>query len=141
VNVSARQIADLTDAARDPDAGVRNNAVRALSVIASSSQQRASMIAAKPFITLLKSDTWFDRNKAAWLLINLTKSRDPKLLAQLREEAMDALVEMARWHFSGHASFARRLLGRIAGIEESKLDTLVMQNDEAEAIIAAAQKS
>ena len=140
VNVSARQIADLTDAARDPDPGVRNNAVRALSVIAGSSQQRASMIAAKPFITLLTSDTWFDRNKGAWLLINLTNSRDPKLLDQLRKEAMNALIEMARWHFAGHASFARRLLGRIGGIEESRLDTLVMQNDQAEGIIAAAQK-
>jgi hypothetical protein len=139
VNVSARQIADLAEAARDPDPGVRNNAVRALGVIASSSQQRARMIFPKPFIALLKSDKWVDRNKGGWLLINLTESRDPRLLKLLRTEAMDALVEMARWHFSGHASFARRLLGRIAGIEEAKLDTMV--NDQAEAIIAAAQKS
>jgi len=139
VNVSARQIADLTDAARDPDEGVRNNAVRALSVIASSSPQRAKMISAKPFIALLKSDKWLDRNKGAGLLINLTASRDPKLLKQLRKEAMDALVEMARWWFVGHASFARRLLGRIAGIEETRLDTLI--DSQAEAIIAAAQKS
>ena len=141
VNVSARQIADLTDAARDPDEGVRNNAVRALGVIASSSQQRAAMIPPKPFIALLKSDKWFDRNKGAWLLINLTQSRDPKLLKRLRKEAMDGLIEMARWHFAGHASSARRLLGRIAGIEEAKLDALVMRNDQAEAIIDAAQKS
>jgi hypothetical protein len=141
VNVSARQIADLTEAARDPDEGVRNNAVRALGVIASSSQQRASMIRPQPFIAFLKSDKWVDRNKGGWLLINLTTSRDPKLLKQLRKEAMDALVEMARWQFAGHASFARRLLGRIAGIEEAKLDTLVMQNDQAEGIIVAAQAS
>ncbi|HJP93886.1 MAG TPA: HEAT repeat domain-containing protein [Pyrinomonadaceae bacterium] len=139
VNVSARQIADLTDAARDPDEGVRNNAVRALGVIASSSQQRARMILPKPFIALLKSDKWVDRNKGGWLLINLTESRDPKLLKQLRKEAMDALVEMARWQFAGHASFARRLLGRVAGIEEARLDTLIHSN--AEVIIAAAQKS
>ena len=141
VNVSAHQIADLTDAARDPDEGVRNNAVRALGVIASSSPDRARMIRPKPFIALLKSDKWVDRNKGAWLLINLTQSRDPKFLKQLRREAMDALVEMARWHFAGHASMARRLLGRIAGLEESKLDALVTQNDQAETIIAAAQKS
>src|SRR5215217_2768799 len=98
VNVSARQIADLTEAARDPDEGVRNNAVRALGVIASSSQQRARMILPNPFIALLKSDKWVDRNKGSWLLINLTESRDPKLLKQLAKEAMDALVEMARWH-------------------------------------------
>jgi hypothetical protein len=141
VNVSARQIADLTEATRDPDEGVRNNSIRALGVIASSSQQRASMIRPKPFIALLKSDKWVDRNKGGWLLINLTTSRDPKLLKELRKEAMDALVEMARWQFAGHASFARRLLGRIAGIEEARLDTLVMQNGQAEGIIVAAQKS
>jgi len=139
VNVSARQIADLAEAGRDPDPGVRNNAVRALGVIASSSQQRAGMIPATPFIALLKSDKWVDRNKGGWLMINLTESRDPKLLQQLRTEAMGALVETARWRFTGHASFARRLLGRIAGIEEAKLDTLI--DDQAEAIIAAAQKS
>ena len=139
VNVSARQIADLTEAGRDPDPGVRNNAVRALGVIASSSQQRARMIPPKSFIPLLKSDQWVDRNKGGWLMINLTESRDPKLLQQLRTEAMDALVEMARWHFAGHAAFARRLLGRIAGIEEAKLDTMV--GDQAEAIIAAAKMS
>jgi hypothetical protein len=139
VNVSASQIADLAEAGRDPDPGVRNNAVRALGVIASSSQQRANMIPPKPFIALLKSDKWVDRDKGGWLMINLTQSRDPKLLQQLRTEAMDALVEMARWHFAGHAAFARRLLGRIAGIEEAKLDTMV--EDQAEAIIAAAKKS
>lgn len=138
VNVSARQVADLTEAARDPDPGVRNNAVRALGVIASSSPQRASMIRPKPFIALLKSDKWFDRNKGGWLMVNLTESRDPKLLKQLRTEAMDALVEMARWHSAIHAGVARRILGRIAGIEETKLNTLI--DDQAEAIIAAARK-
>ena len=141
VNVSERQIADLVEAGRDSDPDVRNNAVRALGVIASSSQQRARLIPPQPFIALLKSDQWVDRNKGGWLMINLTDSRDPKLLKQLRAEAMDALVEMARWQFAGHASFARRLLGRIGGIEEASLDTLVERNDQAEAIIAAAKKS
>jgi HEAT repeats len=139
VNVSARQIADLVEASRDPDPGVRNNAVRALGVIAGSSQQRANMIPPKPFIALLKSGKWVDRNKGSWLMINLTVSRDPKLMKQLRTDAIDQLVEMARWQFVGHASSARRLLGRIAGIEEARLDPLI--NDQAEAIIAAAKKS
>jgi hypothetical protein len=139
VNVSARQIADLVEAGRDPDPGVRNNAVRALGVIASSSKDRAKMIPASPFIALLKSDQWVDRNKGGWLMINLTESRDPKLLQQLRKEALDALIEMARWHSPVHAGFARRLLGRIGGIEESRLDTLI--DTQAETIIAAARKS
>ena len=72
-------------------------------------------------------------------MVNLTGSRDPKLLKQLRKEAMDALVEMARWRSAIHAGVARRILGRIAGIEEAKLNTLI--DDQAEAIIAAAKKS
>ena len=139
VNVSARQIGDLSEAANDTDAGVRNNAVRALGVIAGSSQRRARMISPQPFIALLKSGRWLDRNKGGWLLINLTASRDPKLLKQLRVEAMDALIEMARWRFTDHATFGRRLLGRIAGIEEAKLDRLI--NNDPETIIAAAQNS
>ena len=138
-NVSARQIADLVEAANDLDPSVRNNAVRALGVIAGSSQQRAGMIPPDRFIALLKSEKWVDRNKGCWLMVNLTASRDPKLLKQLRTEATDALIEMARWRFVGHASSARRLLGRLAGIEETRLDTLI--NDEAETIIAAAKKS
>ena len=139
VNVSAHQIADLTAAARDPDEGVRNNAVRALGVIAGSSQQRASLIRPQPFIALLKSDKWVDRNKGGWLLINLTASRDPKLLQQLREEALDALIEMARWHSAAHASTPRTLLGRIGGIDEARLVTLI--DTQPEAIISAAQKA
>jgi hypothetical protein len=139
VNVSARQIAALIEAGRDADAGVRNNAIRALGVIASSSQQRARMIPAKPFIALLNSDKWLDRNKASWLMVSLTASRDAKLLAQLRKDAIDALIEMARWHFVDHASLARRLLGRIAGIDEARLDTLIV--DQPEAIITAAKNS
>jgi hypothetical protein len=72
-------------------------------------------------------------------MISLTESRHPKLLEQLRKEAMDALVEMARWRFVGHASSARRLLGRIGGIEEARLNAMI--DSQAEAIISAAQKS
>ena len=139
VNVSARQIADLVEAARDPDPSVRNNAVRALVIISSSSQRRASMIPPERFLDLLKSDKWVDRNKGGWLMVNLTHSRDPKLLKQLRSKAMDALIEMARWQFAGHSGFARRLLGRIAGIEEARLNTMI--DGQPDAIIAAARKS
>ena len=138
LNVSKRQITDLLGGARDPDPGVRNNAVRALGVIAASSPQRAKMIPAARFIPLLKSGQWVDRNKGGWLMTTLTASRDPDLLVLLRIQAMDALVEMARWKFAGHASPARRLLGRIAGIEEARLDTMIER--DVEAIIASAKK-
>jgi hypothetical protein len=78
-----------------------------------------------PFIGLLKSGSWGDHNKASLLLTALTKSRDSKVLAELRSEALDALIEMARWRSDGHAEAARLLLGRIAGIEEDRLNKLI----------------
>lgn len=59
------------------------------------------------------------------LLTALTKSRDSKVLAQLRAEALDALIEMARWRSEGHAEAARLLVGRIAGIKEDHLNKLI----------------
>jgi hypothetical protein len=51
----------------------------------------------------------------------LSKSRDPKLLGQLRSRALESLIEMARWQVAGYAYTARILLGRIASIEETEL--------------------
>ncbi|MDQ3802577.1 MAG: hypothetical protein M3416_01810 [Acidobacteriota bacterium] len=93
---SDAQIAAPVRASRDADETVRNNAVRAL-----------------------------DRNKAGFLLDTLSRGRDRKVLGQLRSQAPEALVEMARWRSSGHAYSARLLLGRIAGIEETRLRRLV----------------
>ncbi len=66
-----------------------------------------------------------DRNKAGWLLEVLSARRDPGLLAQLRARTMDSLIEMAQWQSAGHTHSARVLLGRIAGIKESRLQELV----------------
>jgi hypothetical protein len=74
---------------------------------------------------MLNSGSWTDRNKAGFLLDELSKERDPKLLSQLRAHALDSLIEMARWRSRGHAGTARILLGRIAGIEETRLQKLV----------------
>ncbi|PYK08500.1 MAG: hypothetical protein DME65_13950 [Verrucomicrobia bacterium] len=74
---------------------------------------------------MLSSGSWTDRNKAGFLLDELSKRRDAKLLSQLHSQALDSLIEMARWRSRGHADFARILLGRIAGIEETRLQQLV----------------
>ena len=73
----------------------------------------------------LRSGSWLDHNKASLLLVALTKSRDPKLLTLLRTDALDSLVEMARWRSIGHAEAALSILGRIAGIDEDSLDKLI----------------
>ena len=122
---SRAQIADLVWASHDVDDGVRNDAIRALGVLAASSPKVAKQISPEGFIDMVSSGSWTDRNKAGFLLNELSKRRDPKLLSQLRSRALDSLIEMARWRSRGHADFARILLGRIAGIEETRLRQLV----------------
>ena len=78
---------------------------------------------------MLSSGSWTDRNKATFVLLGLTKSRDPKLLSQIRSEALVSLLEMARWRSSGHAHDARILLARIAGIEEERAEQLANEDN------------
>jgi hypothetical protein len=124
---SHKQIFALVWACRDPDAGVRNNATRALGVLALSRSQLADQIPPEPFIEMLKSGVWTDRNKAGFVLMGLTRARPPALLAELRTKALDSLIEMAKWRDIGHAYDARVLLGRIAGIPEKKLEKEALQ--------------
>jgi hypothetical protein len=119
------QIDALVGASLDADDNVRNDAVRALWVLAG---------AKPPFIRLLRSAAWSDHNKASLLLEALTESRDPSVLAALRAEALDSLIEMARWRNIGHALAALSILGRIAGIDESTLNNM-LATDQADAII------
>jgi hypothetical protein len=137
-NQSRQQIADLVWASHDPDEGVRNNATRALVVLARSNPKVAARIPAAEFIEMLHSGSWTDRNKAGGLLVELTKWRAPKLLTALRTQALESLLEMARWR-APHAVEARVLLGRIAGIEEERLQKLAMDNKQVDSIIKAVQ--
>lgn len=122
---SAQQIAALIRASHDVDDGVRNNAIRALVVLARSSSEASAIIPGECFVSLLNSGLWTDRNKSAELLSILTAQRDPQLLACLREQALTSLVEMARWSYPGHAQGAGLMLGRIAGIDEKTLIAMV----------------
>jgi hypothetical protein len=133
---SSQQITYLVRASHDADETVRNNATRALGVLAKSSPKVAARIPAGGFIKMLSSGSWSDRNKAGLVLSSLTRSRDPKLLAQLRSEALVSLIEMARWRSAGHAYTARILLARIAGIQEDRAWQLA-NADNADEIINA----
>ena len=120
-NRSADQIAQLVRASNDADSTVRNNAVRALGVLAAPSAEAAAGIQADALVELLNSGDWTDRNKAGLLFMRLTDARRPALLAALMRQAFDSLVEMARWQDASHAIVYRVILGRIAGIEEPRL--------------------
>jgi hypothetical protein len=135
---SDRQIHALVSASRDTDEGARNNATRALLVIAGSEHGSARKIPASDFIAMLNSGTWTDRNKGTALLSILTVSRDPALLKRLREEALPSLVEMANWD-TGHATSACLILGRMAGIPDGRIKDLIAGGNSLE-IIQAAEK-
>lgn len=133
---------DLLDAVRDADEGVRNNATRVLMAIAALAQrqpERGIHIEATPFVAMLNSIVWTDRNKAALVLMSLTANRPAQVLDQLREQALPSLVEMARWKSLAHAQAAYFLLGRVAGLEENAL-WQAWTRGERERVIARALK-
>lgn len=117
-------IGDLIYAMKDPSDSVRNAAVRALAILARYAQtnpQKKLKISFAPFIDLLNSVVWTDRNKSSLALFPLTDGRDPKLLKELRMKALPSLMEMARWQSKGHAFGPLIILGRIAGIPDGEL--------------------
>jgi hypothetical protein len=122
---SEDQIDALVQASLDADDDVRNDAVRALWVLGDAKPNLAEKIPLEPFIRLLRSGEWSDHNKASLVLVTLTKRRDPRVLAQLRAEALDPLLEMARWRSIGHAEAALLILGRMAGLDEDALNKLI----------------
>ena len=131
---SGEQVDALVHASLDSDDSVRNAAVRALEVLAGAKPDLAKRIPPEPFVRLLRSGSWLDHNKASLVLVALTNGRDPKLLSLLRADALDSLIEMARWRSVGHAEAALTILGRIAGIDEDLLDKLI-EAGQAETII------
>jgi hypothetical protein len=132
---SKRQIAALVHAGHDPDDEVRNNAVRSLSVLSRSSSKTAFEIPAQGLIDLLNSGFYSDRNKASLLLETITSTRDPVLLRQMRSQCLPSLIEMARWPYPLSRPFLV-MLGRIAGIDETRIHEL-MENGKGEDLIAA----
>lgn len=117
-------VKDLVYGMSDPDSGVRNNSMRALAVIGSFAQQSPKQritVPVEPFIDMLNSIVWTDRNKSSFALSELTKNRDPEVLAKLRERALPSLVEMARWKSPGHSSRPFFLLGRVGNFSEEQI--------------------
>jgi hypothetical protein len=134
---------ELIYAAGDPDEAVRNNAVRALAVLAewlSQHAQSSVVIPATPFIDFVNSVSWTDRNKGVMVLLPLTASRNPELLRELRTRGLDSLVEMARWSSAGHALGSFLILARLAGVDDGEAFR-AWQSSQREAIIARAKGS
>jgi hypothetical protein len=133
---------DLQYALKDPDDTVRSNASRALAalaVYASLNPEAGVKISPTWFVEMLNSIYWTDRNNAAVALVNMTDSRDPATLEQLRERALHPLIEMAKWKHLAHALPAYILLGRVAGMPEKEIQD-TWSNDQRDQTIAAIAK-
>jgi len=133
---------DLQYALKDSDDTVRGNAIRALAAVAVYAKLNPDArikIAPTWFIEMLNSLVWTDRNNAAVALVNLTESRDPSGLDQIRERALPSLVEMARWQYLAHALPAYILVGRVMGLPEQEIQD-TWSKGERENVIGAAVK-
>ncbi|MGH9630435.1 MAG: hypothetical protein ACRD7E_19150 [Bryobacteraceae bacterium] len=115
------QITALLGAINDPNSTARNNSIRVLAVLAGHDPNLARQISTEPFIPMLNSLIWTDRNKAMAILDPITAARDPKTLESLRDKAADPLRQMSQWTYWGHASMALTLLGRAKAIAEDRL--------------------
>ncbi|HEX6189899.1 MAG TPA: hypothetical protein VFZ40_17615 [Pyrinomonadaceae bacterium] len=117
-------VADLVYGMRDPESAVRNNSMRALAIIAGFARQLPKQrieVPAEPFVEMLNSIVWTDRNKGSCALYEITESRDPAVLSKLREQALPSLIEMSRWKSPGHALCPFFLLGRVGNISEDEI--------------------
>ena len=117
-------VKDLISAVSDPDESVRNNATRALSVLASYANDKSGAgitIPAAPFIEMANSIVWTDRNKGVAVLLALTENRPTELMRQIKEGAAKSIIEMARWKNPAHALMNYVLLARLAGMPEADI--------------------
>ena len=114
----------LSPALTDSSSAVRNDAARALWIIAEFAEDSPAIrshIPIDPLLGMLKSLTWTDRNKASLVLMALTAPRDSALLATLQARALPELMEMALWQSSAHALAPLLILGRIGGVPDDEI--------------------
>jgi len=120
-------IPDLLYAVSDSSEDVRNNATRSLGILAGYAQMHPELkieIPVTPFIEMIHSSVWTDRNKGSFVLEGLTQSRKKELLISLKKNSLPELIEMAKWRSKGHAYAAFFILARIAGIKEAEINKL-----------------
>ncbi len=134
---------DLQYALKDADAGVRSNATRSLvafEVLSKLDPKLNLKVSPTWFIEMLNSLSWSDRNRAVMALQILTDKPDTGILDQIRDRALQSLIEMARWKTLAHALPPYLLLGRIAGLPEAEVQAAWEKGDR-ERVIAQASAS
>ncbi len=113
---------ELQFALNDPDLTVRGNAMHALSALIIYAQKRPGAgLRIEPvwMVELLKSIELRDREESSKALVLLTDNNGAQSAIDLmRERALPALAEMARWPTLRYALPPFLLMGRIAGISD-----------------------
>lgn len=116
---------DLQFAMRDPDPTVRANALRSLMpVIQLGRADPATGIRVEYtwIVETLHSVFFQDRQNAIQAMLTLTEKADDDRPRQLlRERALDALADMARWRHLPHALPSFLLLGRAVGKADAEI--------------------
>lgn len=136
----AEVVGDLQFALQDPDESVRSNAMRSLKALAAAATRDPSLgirISPTWLIELLNSLVLSDRLQAADILVALTDRHEVAVLDQIRERALPALVEMARWETLRYALPPFLLVGRVAGLNEQEIQRR-WSNGERETVIQKA---
>jgi hypothetical protein len=125
-------VPDLVSAIHDPYTNVRNNAMRALAIIVQFAQRSPPSrirVPYEPFVDLLNSPYWTDRNKSTLALMNISGTRDPRLFSLLARRAVPSLVEMATWRTTGHSAPSFWILGRVAGVSDKEIEDAWTRDD------------
>lgn len=131
---------DLENAMQDPDESVRANALRALNAIAVLARLQPRMgIRVSPtwFVEMLNSIVLSDRTRAAKALVTLTDNDAAAALDQIRDRALDSVMEMAQWKNLRYALPAFILVGRLAGMNEGEIQKAWTGGDR-QAVLAIA---
>jgi hypothetical protein len=134
---------DLQYAVKDSDAGVRANATRGLKALAVFAHLNAnSGVSVEPtwFIEMLNSLSFADRMQAMAMLQILTDNRGESAIGQLRDRAINSLVEMARWKSLKNALPAFVLVGRLTPLTDAEVQDAWTRGDR-ESVIAQALAS
>ena len=131
---------DLEYALQDPDDAVRANALRSLNAIAVLARLQPQLgIHVSPtwFVEMLNSIVLSDRTRAANALATLTDQNAAAALDQIRERALDSVVEMAQWKVLRYALPPFILAGRMAGMNEQEIQKAWTSGDR-QAVIGIA---
>ena len=123
----------VTRAAKDPSSLVRNNSTRELGVLLEEKPELVSMIredSLAVYANMINSRTWTDRNKSVFMMLCLSKNRDPRVLSLLKKNSLASLKEMVLWP-EGYAGPALTLLGRVGGLPDEQIEKLIAEKNSA----------